>query len=44
MNIEKFAPLGTKDCESKCDRKVHVDGKSRKIICVACQRIVMEMK
>lgn len=44
MDIKNFAQIGTKDCESKCDRKVHVDENGRKIICVACQRIVMEMK
>lgn len=44
MDIKNFTPLGTKDCESKCDRKVHVDEKGRKIICVSCQRIVMELK
>jgi hypothetical protein len=44
MDIKSFAPLGTKDCESKCDRKVINDSGKRKIICISCQRIVMELK
>ena len=38
----KFAPVGTKFCEGKCDRQVIKTPEGVKIVCLGCKRIVME--
>jgi hypothetical protein len=42
IDIKKFAPVGTKFCEGKCDRHVVKTKESIKVVCLACKRIVME--
>lgn len=41
-DLSKFAPVGTKDCESKCDRSVVMTKDGPVIICNGCNRIVMD--
>ena len=42
IDLKKFAPVGTKFCEGKCDRQVIKTPESTKIVCFGCKRIVME--
>ena len=42
INLSKFAPIGTKDCQSMCDRVVVKTKDGLKIVCLACKRIVLE--
>jgi hypothetical protein len=44
IDISKFAPVGTKDCQSMCKRVPIRDRRGTKIVCLACERIVMEIK
>jgi hypothetical protein len=41
-NLEEFAPVGTKDCEMKCDRDVLMTKEGPVIVCKGCMRIVMD--
>lgn len=41
-DISKFAPVGTKYCESKCDRVVVVTKEGPVIACNYCKRIVID--
>ncbi len=42
VDLSEFAPVGTKDCESKCDRTVIMTKEGPVIACNACKRIVMD--
>jgi len=42
IDLKKLAPVGTKFCEGKCDRKLIKTPDSVKVICFGCKRIVME--
>lgn len=39
---DDFAPVGTKECEMKCDRDVIMTKQGPVIVCHACKRIVMD--
>ncbi len=39
---DDFAPVGTKECEMKCDRGVIMTPQGPVIVCKGCQRIVMD--
>lgn len=43
INIDKFAPVGTKHCESKCDKKRISTKNGMKIVCIGCKRIIIEL-
>jgi hypothetical protein len=40
--LKDFAPVGTKECQSKCDREVLMTRKGPVIVCNACKRVVMD--
>ncbi len=40
--LDKYAPVGLKDCESQCDRKVLMTDKGPVIVCDGCNRVVMD--
>lgn len=40
MDLSKYAPVGTKDCEIKCDRNVLMTPEGPVVVCDACNRIV----
>ena len=40
--LQNLAPVGTKDCEGKCDRTVIMTKDGPVIACNACKRIVMD--
>lgn len=42
-SIKDYAPQGTKDCESNCDREVIMTKGGPVIICHFCERIVREI-
>lgn len=42
INLEDFAPQGTKHCEAKCKREVLVTKEGPIIICHGCSRIVID--
>jgi hypothetical protein len=39
---DDFAPVGTKDCEMKCERGVIMTKQGPVIVCKGCKRIVMD--
>ena len=39
---DDFAPVGTKECEMKCDRDVIMTKQGPVIVCHACKRVVMD--
>jgi hypothetical protein len=39
---DDFAPVGTKDCEMKCERRVIMMSNGPVIVCEGCKRIVMD--
>ncbi len=39
---DDFAPIGTKDCEMKCERGVIMTKEGPVIVCHGCKRIVMD--
>ena len=39
---DDFAPIGTKECQMKCDRKVIMTKNGPVIVCDGCKRIVMD--
>ncbi len=39
---DDFAPVGTKECEMKCDRDVIMTKQGPVIVCKSCKRIVMD--
>ena len=41
-SLKDFAPVGTKDCESKCVREVVMTPDGPIVLCTACERIVMD--
>jgi hypothetical protein len=41
-DLRKYAPVGSKDCESECDRKVIMTDNGPVIVCDGCDRIVMD--
>lgn len=41
-NLSEFAPVGTKDCEGKCERSVIMTKDGPVVACTACKRIVMD--
>jgi hypothetical protein len=44
-NIEDdFAPVGTKECQMKCDRIVLKTKSGPVLVCNECKRIVMDMR
>ena len=44
-NIEDdFAPVGTKECQMKCDRIVLKTKTGPVLVCNGCNRIVMDMR
>lgn len=44
IDISKMSPVGKKHCQSKCDRRTVRTESSVKIICLGCNRIVMDIK
>lgn len=40
--LKDFAPVGTKDCKSVCDREVVMTKDGPVVICQGCMRIVMD--
>lgn len=40
--FESYTPVGVKDCESQCDRKVLMTTNGPIIVCNGCSRIVMD--
>lgn len=42
--IREYAPQGTKDCESNCEREVIMTRKGPIIVCHFCERIVREIR
>ncbi len=42
QQFANYSPIGTKFCESKCDRKVIVTKDGPVIVCNGCMRIVMD--
>jgi len=43
-DLEKFAPVGEKDCQGQCDRDVIITKQGPVIICNNCNRIVMDKR
>jgi hypothetical protein len=43
-DIREYAPPGTKDCESNCDREVIMTKKGPIIVCHFCKRVVRVIK
>jgi hypothetical protein len=39
---DDFAPVGTKDCEMKCERRVIMMSNGSVVVCEGCKRIVMD--
>jgi len=39
---DKYAPAGTKRCESKCDKEPIMTPKGPIIVCHGCKRIVID--
>ncbi len=39
---DDFAPVGTKDCEMKCERNVIMTKQGHVIVCYGCNRIVID--
>ena len=39
---DDFAPVGTKDCEMKCERGVIMTKEGHVIVCHGCKRIIMD--
>ena len=39
---DDFVPVGTKDCEMKCERGVIMTKEGPVIVCHGCKRIVMD--
>lgn len=44
IDLKKYAPQGTKDCESNCMRRIVNDENNVYIVCDYCKRIVREIK
>lgn len=42
-NVKDYAPPGTKDCQSNCDREVLMIPKGPIIVCHFCKRVVREL-
>jgi len=42
--IKEYAPQGTKDCESNCEREVIMTPRGPVIVCHFCERIVLEIR
>lgn len=40
--LDKFAPVGAKSCEGKCDRKIIMTKDGPVIACSGCKRIVID--
>lgn len=40
--LNKYAPVGTKDCEGQCDRNVLMTVNGPVIVCDGCDRIIMD--
>jgi hypothetical protein len=43
MKIDRFAKLGEKECQMKCDREVLMTKNGPVVVCNGCERIVMEL-
>jgi len=41
-DLSEYCPVGTKDCEGKCDRNVVMTKDGPVIVCNACKRVVMD--
>jgi hypothetical protein len=39
---DDFAPVGTKDCQMKCNRDIIMTKEGPVIVCHGCKRIVMD--
>lgn len=44
MNIDKYEPVGKKDCEGVCDRKPVMTPDGPVIVCDGCMRVVMDRR
>lgn len=42
ININEFAPVGTKACEGMCERQIVIIDRVPLVICTACNRIVVD--
>ena len=43
-SVREYAPQGTKDCESNCEREVIMTLKGPVIVCHFCERVVREIR
>jgi hypothetical protein len=43
-SVREYAPQGTKDCESNCEREVIMTPKGPVIVCHFCERVVREIR
>jgi hypothetical protein len=43
-SVRNYAPQGTKDCESNCEREVIMTPKGPVIVCHFCERVVREIR
>jgi hypothetical protein len=43
-SVREYAPQGTKDCESNCEREVIMTPKGPIIVCHFCERVVREIR
>lgn len=39
---DDFAPVGEKDCQMKCERRIIMTQNGPVIVCLGCKRIVMD--
>jgi hypothetical protein len=44
MDIDKYAPVGTKHCEGICDTKILPTINGVVVICEGCKRIVVDRR
>ena len=42
LRPKDYAPVGTKQCESKCEREVVMTPKGPLVICNGCKRVVID--
>jgi hypothetical protein len=43
-DLERFAPIGEKDCEGSCERDIVTTKTGVVIVCNKCDRIVMDKR
>lgn len=40
--LDEYTPVGKKDCQGMCERKVIITKEGPVVLCDGCQRIVMD--